>query len=65
MSTLLIPSTATNWINGSEAVSVDDATFDNLSPATGQRLCRATRSKAADIDVAVTSALRALPPGLQ
>jgi aldehyde dehydrogenase (NAD+) len=61
MSTALFPRTANNWINGSEAASLDGTTFDNLSPATGQRLCRAARSKAADIDAAVASAQRAFP----
>jgi aldehyde dehydrogenase (NAD+) len=42
-----------NWINGCEEASQTSLVFDKINPATGQLLCRVTRSDKEDIDRAV------------
>jgi len=46
MDTTLYPSLVKNWIDGSEKSAMDGGLFDKRSPATGERLCRAARSRA-------------------
>lgn len=61
MRTASFPTTVNNWIGGKEVPSTDGASFANRSPATGQVLCRAARSKAGDVAKAVASARTAFP----
>jgi len=61
MNTKQFPSTVKNWIDGSETDAADGSLFDKRSPATGERLCRAARSRAADVEDAVEAAKRAYP----
>ncbi|MFO7494558.1 MAG: aldehyde dehydrogenase family protein, partial [Desulfobacterales bacterium] len=61
MKTTSFPDTVNNWIDGSETGAADGGRFDKRSPATGERLCRAARSRAADVANAVEAAQRAYP----
>jgi aldehyde dehydrogenase (NAD+) len=61
MKTTSLPDTVHNWIDGIETAATDGALFDKRSPATGERLCRAARSRAADVEDAVQAAQRAYP----
>ena len=61
MKTTSLPDTVHNWIDGIETAAAGGALFDKRSPATGERLCRAARSRAADVEDAVQAAQRAYP----
>ncbi|HEY9786018.1 MAG TPA: aldehyde dehydrogenase family protein [Candidatus Obscuribacterales bacterium] len=54
-----LPSEIKNWIGGSETDAAGAEWFDKLSPVTGKALFRVARSKAADIERAVASAVAA------
>jgi aldehyde dehydrogenase (NAD+) len=56
-----IPSVVPNWIDGKEHPAQSGDTFDKLSPATGQLVCRVARSREADVQAAVASAQKAQP----
>jgi acyl-CoA reductase-like NAD-dependent aldehyde dehydrogenase len=45
-----------NLVGGEAAPAASGRTFDKLAPATGELLCRAARSEAADVAEAVTAA---------
>jgi alpha-ketoglutaric semialdehyde dehydrogenase len=57
----LFPTDLPNWIDGQQVAAANGAYFDKLNPATGERLCRVSRSGAADIEGAVTAAKLAQP----
>ena len=61
MKTTSLPDTVNNWIDGVETAAVDGSLFDKRSPASGELLCRAARSRAADVGDAVAAARRAYP----
>jgi alpha-ketoglutaric semialdehyde dehydrogenase len=61
MKTTSFPDTVNNWIDGPKRRAADGGLFDKRSPATGERLCRAARSRAADVANAVEAAQRAYP----
>jgi aminomuconate-semialdehyde/2-hydroxymuconate-6-semialdehyde dehydrogenase len=48
--------TARHFINGELVPSRDGATFDSVSPATGEFICKVARGGAAEIDAAVAAA---------
>jgi aminomuconate-semialdehyde/2-hydroxymuconate-6-semialdehyde dehydrogenase len=48
--------TAYHYINGEQVPSIDGSTFDTVSPATGEFICKVSRGAAADIDAAVQAA---------
>jgi aldehyde dehydrogenase (NAD+) len=54
-----IPDQIHNWIDGKEQAAGDGAWFDKLNPHDGTLLCRAARSKQADVEAAVDAAKRA------
>jgi len=54
-----IPDMVPNWINGTECAAASGETFDKLSPATGQRLCKAARSRSQDVQSAIQAASKA------
>lgn len=56
-----MPAILGNWIDGREVHAAGGDIFDNIDPATGRRLCGATRSGEADVAVAVATARRAQP----
>ncbi|MGD8541972.1 MAG: aldehyde dehydrogenase family protein [Desulfobacteraceae bacterium] len=56
-----LPDTVNNWIDGAETAAADGSLFDKRSPASGELLCRAARSRAADVADAVEAAKRAYP----
>jgi len=49
----MIPQEILNWINGKEVAASSIATFDKLSPHSGELICKVTRSTKQDIDAAV------------
>ena len=49
------------FIDGARAAARSGERFTSLNPATGQKLCEVDRADAADVDVAVAAARRALP----
>jgi aldehyde dehydrogenase (NAD+) len=53
--------TVGNVIGGSERLAADGSTFEKLAPATGELLSQAARSRAADVDDAVTAGMGAQP----
>jgi aldehyde dehydrogenase (NAD+) len=55
------PAEVLNWIDGKECEAASGESFDKLSPATGERLCRVVRSRAQDVEAAITSARKAQP----
>jgi alpha-ketoglutaric semialdehyde dehydrogenase len=57
----LFPAQIANWISGTERQAVGGESFDKLNPADGQLLCRATRSRAIDVQLAVEAARSAQP----
>ncbi|MGD8959197.1 MAG: aldehyde dehydrogenase family protein [Desulfobacteraceae bacterium] len=61
MKTTSLPDTVNNWIDGAETAAADGSLFDKRSPASGELLCRAARSRAADVADAVEAAKRAYP----
>lgn len=61
MNTTSCPSLVKNWIDGSESGATDGGLFDKRSPASGEPLCQAARSRAADVANAVEAAKRAYP----
>ncbi len=61
MKTTSLPDTVNNWIDGAETAAADGSLFDKRSPASGELLCRAARSRAADVANAVAAAQRAYP----
>jgi aldehyde dehydrogenase (NAD+) len=56
-----LPDTVNNWIDGAETAAADGSLFDKRSPASGELLCRAARSRAADVADSVEAAKRAYP----
>jgi alpha-ketoglutaric semialdehyde dehydrogenase len=54
----LVTELVQNWIDGREQPALSGATFDKVSPSTGQRLWQAARSDARDVDAAVVAATR-------
>jgi len=59
MNTDNIPKTVPNWINGEETAAVSGATFDKLSPHSGEALCQAVRSDGQDVKTAIQAARKA------
>jgi aminomuconate-semialdehyde/2-hydroxymuconate-6-semialdehyde dehydrogenase len=55
--------TAYHFINGELVPSKDGATFDSVSPATGEHICKVSRGGADEIDAAVKAAERAWREG--
>ncbi len=51
------------FIDGRTVAALSGKTFDTLNPATGQRLAQVAEAAAADVDVAVAAARRALEAG--
>ena len=56
-----IPAVIPNLIAGSDALAADGGTFSKIDPATGDEVCRVTRSGAGDVRLAVAAAMRAQP----
>lgn len=48
-----IPEIIPNIINGEIKFSITGNTFDNINPNNGEVICKASRSKKEDIDIAV------------
>lgn len=55
----IFPSEIPNWIGGEERPAVGAEWFDKLKPTDGGRLCRAVRSRTADVQLAVDAARHA------
>ncbi|MCQ3974249.1 MAG: aldehyde dehydrogenase, partial [Anaerolineae bacterium] len=55
----LFPVEIPNWISGEERLAQSGDLFDKLNPANGQRLSRVARSRAEDVQQAVTAARQA------
>lgn len=55
------PAEIPNWINGQPRPAISGERFDKRSPANGKRLCQVARSRAEDIQPAVTAARQAQP----
>ncbi len=53
--------TVGNVIGGNERPAASGETFEKLAPATGEPISLVTRSTAADVDEAITAAVRAQP----
>jgi len=58
---VVIPDRIPNWIDGAERPAAAGEWFAKLDPARGSLLCRAARSRAADVRLAVEGARRAQP----
>jgi aldehyde dehydrogenase (NAD+) len=58
---LTVPEVAGNWIGGRERPAAAGEVFTKVDPATGRPLCRAARSRAADVEEAVRTARAAQP----
>jgi acyl-CoA reductase-like NAD-dependent aldehyde dehydrogenase len=56
-----VPSTVPNLIDGTDAFADDGRAFSKVDPATGELICRVSRSARADVDQAVGIAVRAQP----
>jgi aldehyde dehydrogenase (NAD+) len=56
-----IPQTIPNWIEGREADALAGETVAKHAPATGREICRAARSRSADVARAIASAAAAFP----
>ena len=52
----IIPHTVPNWIDGEETGAESGADFGNLSPHSGEELCRVARSGEADVKAAIGAA---------
>jgi acyl-CoA reductase-like NAD-dependent aldehyde dehydrogenase len=57
-----LPDIIPNWIKGEESAADSGESFDNLSPATGQKLCGVTRSGPPDVQQAIQAARSAQAP---
>lgn len=57
----LIPGKILNWINGEQRAAFSGEWFDKLSPHDATLLCRVARSRADDVNTAVSVAQRAQP----
>lgn len=57
----MIPSTIPNWIGGKAVPAADGGRFDKSSPVDGSVIARAARSRAADVEAAVSAAAAAQP----
>lgn len=57
----MLPTIVSNWIDGQERPASAGEYFEKVNPATGEGLCRAARSRAEDVQLAVTAARRAQP----
>ena len=57
----MLPDIILNWIDGQECAARASEYFEKLNPATGETLCRVTRSRAEDVQLAVAAAQRAQP----
>jgi len=55
------PAEVESWIGGQERPANSGELFDKLNPATGEMLCRAARSQAEDVRLAVEAARCAQP----
>ena len=51
-----------HFINGEFQASSDDASFDVMNPATGEKLASVAQGSAADVDAAVSAARQAFGP---
>lgn len=58
---LSIPQVIPNWVAGSPVQALSGEVFDNIAPANGEHLCKVTRSRAEDVDLAVQAARDAQP----
>ena len=56
-----VPATIPNQIGGQDAPAHDGRTFSKVNPATGVPICEVARSGAADVERAVSIALKAQP----
>jgi acyl-CoA reductase-like NAD-dependent aldehyde dehydrogenase len=56
-----IPEKVLNWVNGEEKRALSGEWLEKVNPATGETLCRASRSRSEDVDMAVTAAENAQP----
>ena len=56
-----VPAVVLNQIGGQDVSAQDLRTFSKLNPATGAPICEVARSGAADVERAVTAALKAQP----
>ncbi len=57
----MLPNQIPNWIGAQEQSAQADEWFDKLNPANGQVLCKAARSRQADIDRAIALAKKSQP----
>ena len=55
----MIPNEVTNWINGKEVPAGNRQSFDNISPHSGEVICKVARSTKSDVDTAVAKAKQA------
>lgn len=55
----MMPNEIMNWVNGEEIPAESRQTFDNLSPHSGKKLCKVSRSTKLDIDKSVSIAKQA------
>jgi len=58
---VVIPKDVPNIVDGRTVPPTDGAWFEKRRPADGERLCRAARSQAADVEAAIAAAGRAQP----
>jgi len=56
-----MPSLIPNLIGGQDARALDGRTFQKIDPATGRVVCEVARSTAADVRLAVATAVKAQP----
>jgi aldehyde dehydrogenase (NAD+) len=56
-----VPSVIPNQIGGTDARPADGRTFAKVDPATGREICQVARSSKADVDRAVSLAVKAQP----
>ena len=57
----LLPTGIPNWIDGQECPAILGELLSKLNPANGRLLCQVARSRAGDVDRAVSAARRAQP----
>jgi aldehyde dehydrogenase (NAD+) len=61
MTSLSIPETIPNHVNGEDRTAAGCESFTKIDPATGRPLCRVARSRAEDVEAAVAAARAAQP----
>jgi len=54
-----VPATVPNWINGEQVKALSSEVFDKLSPHSGGKLYRVSRSGSADVELAIQVAVAA------